>query len=152
MEKKKDKYKNWLIRQYPLTIIKDRYTSLFSEGEYEERKWIAFPLRFDEVPMRVNGSDLEQFNFLEFYGEPFGTGKTPEEAVSELEKKIRALLGKKRIKRKTPEGYSWLFDETLDDETEKEYLDELLEAVGERIRMESERLKQLENEGGQLNE
>ncbi len=52
----------------------------------------------------------------------------------------------------TPERYNWLFDETLDDETEKKYLDEILEATGERIRIESERLKQLENEGGQLNE
>lgn len=51
-----------------------------------------------------------------------------------------------------PEWKNWLYDESLDDETEKKYLDEILEATGERIRMESERLKQLENEGGQLNE
>ena len=99
MEENRQELKRWLRQQYPLTIIKDRYgglyTGLGSEGGYKRKEWIAFPLRFDDIPAQVNGSDLEQLHFLESYSEPFGVGETPEEAVRELEERMIAIIGRK---------------------------------------------------------
>ena len=79
----------WLSRQYPLTIIRDRYNGIYSGND-----WIAFPLRIDEIPTAVNSYDEECVAFWGNYAEPYGLGDTPDAAFSDLLAKIASLQSK----------------------------------------------------------
>ena len=77
----------WFETSYPTTIIKDRYRGLYSEGE-----WLAFPLKFYEVPKAVNSNDVDCVDFWDNYQGPLGKGNTPEEAFEHLKKVIAEQL------------------------------------------------------------
>lgn len=64
---------------YPLTVIKDRYSGLYSGGKY-----IAFNKEYYEVHKAVNGNDDECINFWECYSDIVGKGNTPKEAIENL--------------------------------------------------------------------
>ncbi len=76
----------WLSRQYPLTIIRDRYNGIYSGGN-----WIAFPLRIDEIPAAVNSNDEDCVTFWESYAEPYGLAESPDAALSDLLEKMTSL-------------------------------------------------------------
>lgn len=76
----------WLSRQYPVTIIRDRYNGIYSGGD-----WMAFPLRIDEIPVAVNSNDEECVAFWENYAEPYGLGESPDAALSDLLEKMTSL-------------------------------------------------------------
>ena len=65
---------------YPLTIIADRYNGSYSGGVYT-----AFPLDSWDVPAGSSGSDIECWEFWDSYPGPVGKGKTPNEALNNLE-------------------------------------------------------------------
>jgi hypothetical protein len=44
---------NYIDNIYPLTIVSDRYSGVYSGGNY-----LAFNLDFDEIPEEINDSDL----------------------------------------------------------------------------------------------
>ena len=44
--------KLWLESHYPLTIVSDRYSGTYSDGDYT-----AWPLLFYQVPQEIEGSD-----------------------------------------------------------------------------------------------
>ncbi len=77
----------WFVTSYPTTIIKDRYGGIYSEGE-----WLAFPLKFYEVPKAVNSNDVDCVDFWDNYPGPLGKGNTPEEAFEHLKKVIAEQL------------------------------------------------------------
>lgn len=77
----------WSITGHPTTIIKDRYHGLYSDGE-----WLAFPLKFYDVPESVDGSDVACVAFWDNYPGPVGKGYTPEEAFGHLKKVIAEQL------------------------------------------------------------
>ncbi len=64
---------------YPLTIIADRYMGTYSGGMY-----VAFPLDAKEIPEGPDQSDIECMNFWDDYEDPYGIGKTPNEALQNL--------------------------------------------------------------------
>lgn len=76
----------WRSRQYPLTIIRDRYNGIYSGGD-----WIAFPRRIDEIPVAVNSNDEDCVTFWESYTEPYGLGESPDAALSDLLVKMTSL-------------------------------------------------------------
>lgn len=79
----------WLSRQYPLTIIRDRYNGIYSGGD-----WIAFLLRIVEIPAAVNSNDEDSVAFWENYTEPYGLGESPDAALSDLLTKMDLLYSK----------------------------------------------------------
>jgi len=68
---------------YPLTVIADRYTGTYSGGEY-----LAFNLNFDEIPSDVTGDDVACSNFFYSTDLVYGKGKTIDEAVKDLARRI----------------------------------------------------------------
>ena len=70
--------KNWLMNHYPTTIVRDRYC-----GTYSGAEWLAFPL--DHMPEGVAGDDLECAEFWKGYWGLVGKGKTPSDALLDLE-------------------------------------------------------------------
>lgn len=73
--------KRWLKqRHYPTTIISDRYNGTYSRGA-----WLAFPLRYDEIPEEVSGEDMECQLFWDNYKEPVGKGLDFDSALYDLE-------------------------------------------------------------------
>ena len=70
---------------YPLTIIADRYTGVYSGGEY-----LAFNLEFIEIPSEVIGNDVECRNFFDNNTNlVYGRGNTPDEAIKDLAKQMK---------------------------------------------------------------
>ena len=81
----KDVYDNL----YPLTIVMDRYSGVYSGG-----KFTAWNLDFDEVPEEIcwgDGSALEIFRDIRNGKRNivYGVGATPDEAVMDLYMKIK---------------------------------------------------------------
>lgn len=89
---------------YPLTIVKDRYTGVYSGGE-----WTAWCCDADEVPPEISSCDLAcsdfwgmahdahvsrlgyvkyMFNCNDFNCPVFGVGGTIEAAVADLKRRI----------------------------------------------------------------
>jgi len=80
--------KFWLESHYYTTIIYDRYGGIYSGG-----KWLAFPeAEAPDGPLRSDGcheGSVEEF--WDSYVELVGKGASPEAALADLEKKMRAL-------------------------------------------------------------
>lgn len=77
--------KQFLENDYPLTIVKDRYSGAYSGGEY-----CAFPLLYFEMPQEVSGNDKVCSSYWsEEDNLPYlvGIGSTPEEAWQDLHDK-----------------------------------------------------------------
>ena len=89
---------------YPLTVAKDRYSGAYSGGE-----WLAFPLDPAEVPEEPWHDDVSAAGYWhasEVRGDPgerkvltednerhprfVGRGRTPEDAMRDLEHRLRA--------------------------------------------------------------
>lgn len=74
---------------YPLTIIRDRYGGIYSGGEYT-----AWNEDFYSLPEEIDGDDVTAARF--FYkcdSYCYGTGKTPDEALEDLIRKIEGSKG-----------------------------------------------------------
>lgn len=73
---------------YPLTIVTDRYSGVFSGGRY-----IAWNLDPDEIPDETFGDDNEHIDFWSYdrqdYENKYGTGRTIEQAVETLYLKLK---------------------------------------------------------------
>ena len=78
--------RTWLSRQYPVSIICDRFDGIYSGG-----KWVAFPLRFEDIPTDVNSNDLNCIVFWDNYDEPYGIGDSPDAAFTDLMTKMASL-------------------------------------------------------------
>lgn len=96
---------------YPLTVIKDRYSGAFSGGEYT-----AWKLEINEIPTEIFGEDPECQDF--WYGKigkafTVGKGKTMEEAVENLRKKL--IDESKTIAIKITETITKQLDENWED-------------------------------------
>lgn len=70
---------------YPLVIIKDRYTGTYSNGEYT-----AWNMYFEDIPREIDEDDVTCHNFWHSYNGIVGLGKTPNEAIDDLRKKLNA--------------------------------------------------------------
>ena len=81
---------------YPLTIMKDRYSGVYSEGAY-----LAFNDYFHRLPKAIAGSDGDCISFwsdfiqgkpLNYFGKPMycGRGKTSTKALNNLIKIMKA--------------------------------------------------------------
>ncbi len=71
---------------YPLTIIKDRYTGVYSHGKYT-----AWNISFEDIPYAIDDEDTECRSF--WYSNEnacIGLGDTPEDALEDLIRKIEA--------------------------------------------------------------
>lgn len=72
---------------YPLTVVKDRYTGTYSGGEFT-----AWALEPEDVPPEIWYDDVPCMNF--WWNRPddddviAGRGKTPEEAIENLSKRL----------------------------------------------------------------
>jgi len=75
---------------YPLVIIEDRYTGVYSNGEYT-----AWNMYFDEIPQDIDGDDISCYDFWHSYNGIVGLGKTPNEAIEDLRKKLNAERNEK---------------------------------------------------------
>lgn len=65
---------------YPLTVVKDRYTGVYSGGKYT-----AWNLDFYEVPEDIAADDVTCSIFWYADEEPLaGRGDTPQEAIDDL--------------------------------------------------------------------
>jgi hypothetical protein len=69
---------------WPCTIVRDRYS-----GSYSGALWLAFPL--EEQPGGVSGGDGACDEFWRTYDEPVGKGRTPEDALKDLEVEMREI-------------------------------------------------------------
>ena len=79
---------------YPLTIVEDRYGGCYSGGAYT-----AFCMDGSELPWQIDAGDVECDCFWKKYNDIFkedpnniykvGIGRTPNEAVNDLAKKIK---------------------------------------------------------------
>ena len=68
---KTEDIKRWLRSKHPTTIVKDRYSGIYSEAQ-----WLAFPLEHYDVPAEVDGDDMACVDFWQDYAEPVGRGDT----------------------------------------------------------------------------
>lgn len=68
---------------YPLTIVEDRYTGVYSNGEYT-----AWNMYFDEIPQDIDGDDVSCYDFWHSYNGIVGLGRTPNEAIEDLRQKL----------------------------------------------------------------
>ena len=68
---------------YPLVIIKDRYTGVYSNGKYT-----AWNMYFEDIPREIDEDDVTCHNFWHSYNGIVGLGKTPNEAIDDLHKKL----------------------------------------------------------------
>lgn len=75
--------KFWLEKQYPTTILNDRYSGCYSGAE-----WLAFPYDFPEIDPAVCDGDPECMNFWNDYTGFVGKGDTIESAVDNLRLKL----------------------------------------------------------------
>lgn len=68
---------------YPLVIVKDRYTGVYSDGVYT-----AWNLYLEEIPQDIEANDVLCCNFWDSYNGVVGLGGTPNDAVNDLQRKI----------------------------------------------------------------
>lgn len=68
---------------YPLVIIEDRYTGVYSNGKYT-----AWNMYFEDIPREIDEDDVTCRNFWHSYEEVVGLGDTPNEAVEDLRQKM----------------------------------------------------------------
>lgn len=71
---------------YPLTIVRDRYTGAYSGGEF-----IAWPMEYFQIPEDPQADDTACMLFwiwAEGNSIPYGRGKTPEEALRDLQERL----------------------------------------------------------------
>lgn len=74
---------------WPLTIIADRYSGAYSDGQY-----LAFPLNYDGIPKFIGGDNVDESMGWENWDHvkcPVGTGRTPIEAYENLKQKLKDL-------------------------------------------------------------
>lgn len=68
---------------YPLTIVIDRYSGVYSRG-----KFLAFNLELEYIPKEIGGCDSEELRFWktskEFNKYIIGKGDTPNDAFIDL--------------------------------------------------------------------
>lgn len=83
----------------PVTIVKDPNNGTYSHGKY-----LAFPLSPEDIPqaatLKINENPSWPFegmddattvrSFWKYYDEPCGKGDTPDEALKDLEKKLKS--------------------------------------------------------------
>lgn len=74
-------------RDYPMTIVKDRYGGVYSGGAYTA--WNLDPW---ELPSEMADSDLFCGEFWAWNKLPCGKGNTPDEAEGDLLRRIRGPL------------------------------------------------------------
>lgn len=72
---------------YPLTIVSDRYSGVYSGGAYT-----AWNMDADEIPADINGGDIECDKFWEENRLVCGKGSTVSEAVLDLYLKLRGNI------------------------------------------------------------
>lgn len=68
---------------YPLVIIEDRYTGVYSNGKYT-----AWNMYFEDIPREIDEDDVTCRNFWHECEEIVGLGDTPNEAVEDLRQKM----------------------------------------------------------------
>lgn len=71
---------------YPLTIVKDRYTGVYSGGLYT-----AWNLDPDEVPIEICCGDSECMSFWMNNDILVGIGNTMQDAANDLERKLESI-------------------------------------------------------------
>ena len=69
---------------YPLTIISDRYSGAYSGGNYT-----AWGIPSDEIPLAVDGDDVDCHAFWLENKIPVGKGRTVSEALVDLYTKLK---------------------------------------------------------------
>lgn len=69
----------WLAEHWPLTIVADRYSGIYSGGA-----WTAWPCEPWAVPEAAHGGDVACAAFFAAPTLPYGIGATPEEARDDL--------------------------------------------------------------------
>ena len=80
---------------YPVTIIQDRYSGVYSGGE-----WTAFNLHKEQVPDAIDGDDVECREFWTLASNfhlSIGIGKTPNEAFDDLKEKLQDVHSVKLV-------------------------------------------------------
>ena len=79
----------WLKEHYPLTVISDRYDGTYSGGKYT-----AWPALYFRIPLEVDGSDNDCDDFWSNEADEsfIGFGSTVQEAIDDLEKKLKAKI------------------------------------------------------------
>lgn len=68
---------------YPLVIIKDRYTGVYSGGKYT-----AWNMDLEDIPQDIEEDDVSCHDFWFSYDGVVGLGKTPNEAAEDLHRKL----------------------------------------------------------------
>ena len=86
----KDEPQTDCVDIYPLVIIKDRYTGVYSNGKYT-----AWNVYFEGIPREIDEDDVTCRNFWYSYDGIAGLGKTPNEAIEDLRKKLNAERNEK---------------------------------------------------------
>jgi len=72
---------------YPVTIVADRYGGAYSGG-----RWVAFPTSAEGVPDDPFGGDTFAAAWWEdAEGLPIGRGRTPDDALTDLVKRLEAI-------------------------------------------------------------
>ena len=69
---------------YPLVIIRDRYTGVYSGGYFT-----AWNMYLEDIPQEIEADDVSCYNFWYSYEGIVGLGKTPNEAIEDLQQKIK---------------------------------------------------------------
>ena len=72
---------------YPLTIIKDRYTGVYSGGKYT-----AWNMYHDEIPKEIDEDDVTCINFWAYNDIPVGIGETIYSAIESLKENLKKIL------------------------------------------------------------
>lgn len=75
---------------YPLVIIKDRYTGVYSNGKYT-----AWNMYFEDIPREIDEDDVTCHNFWHSYDGIVGLGETPNDAIQDLRKKLNSERNEK---------------------------------------------------------
>ena len=71
---------------YPLTIINDRYMGTYSGGEFT-----AWNMAYYGIPTEPAEDDVTCMWFWETTKIPVGRGKTPQEAVKDLKRRLEEV-------------------------------------------------------------
>ena len=80
----------WIENHYPTTLVKDRHN-----GEYSGGIWTCWPVLPYEVPVDVYGDQISNMFFWgKFDKSVVGIGNNPDEAIIDLEDKLRKLISK----------------------------------------------------------
>lgn len=81
-------YSLWLLNQYPLTIIADRYSGTYSGGEFTA--WAEYP---QNIPKEAMASDITCGLFWVNTDFIVGRGSNPNAAVEDLINRIEKTIG-----------------------------------------------------------